>query len=56
MAPAHGRFRRHAYQVRNYVEPIINRLARLSGIATRHEKGAANYLAMVTIGMAPPAK
>jgi transposase len=33
------------------VERLINRLKRFRRIATRYEKRAANYLAMVTFGM-----
>ena len=36
---------------RNRVERLINRLKQFRRIATRYEKRAANYLAMLTIGM-----
>ena len=44
-------FDRAAYRRRNRVERLINRLKQFRRIATRYEKRAANYLAMVTIGM-----
>ncbi len=44
-------FDRAAYRRRNPVERLINRLKRFRRIATRYEKRAANYLAMVHIGM-----
>ena len=46
-------FDRTAYRRRNLVERLINRLKQFRRIATRHEKRAANYLAMVHIGMLP---
>ncbi|HEY6610442.1 MAG TPA: transposase [Pseudomonas sp.] len=42
---------RAAYRRRNLVERLINRLKQFRRIATRYEKRAANYLAMVHIGM-----
>jgi transposase len=45
-------FDREAYRQRNLVERMIGRLKQFRRIATRYEKRAANYLAMVTIGMA----
>ena len=42
---------RAAYRLRNRVERLINRLKQFRRIATRYEKRAANYLAMLTIGM-----
>ena len=42
-------FDRHAYRERNVVERTINRLKQWRRVATRYEKRAANYLAMVTI-------
>jgi transposase len=45
------RFDREAYRRRNLVERLINRLKQFRRIATRYEKRAANYLAMVIIGM-----
>ena len=44
-------FDREAYRQRNKVERLINRLKQFRRIATRYEKHAANYLAMLTIGM-----
>ena len=44
-----GRFDRGAYRERNVVERLINRLKQFRRIATRYEKLAANFLAMVTI-------
>jgi transposase len=44
-----GRFDRAAYRERNVVERTINRLKRYRRVATRYEKRAANYLAMVTL-------
>ena len=44
-------FDRVAYRRRNRVERLINRLKQFRRIATRYEKRAANYLAMVHIGM-----
>lgn len=45
----HGRFDRVTYRERNRVERLINRLKQFRRIATRYEKVALNYLAMVTI-------
>jgi transposase len=39
-----------AYRRRNRVERLINRLKQSRRIATRYEKRAANYLAMLQIG------
>ena len=44
-------FDRAAYRRRNQVERLINRLKQFRRIATRYEKRAANYLAMITLGM-----
>jgi len=44
-----GPFDRAAYRLRNRVERLINRLKRYRRVATRDEKRAASYLAMVTI-------
>ena len=44
-------FDRTAYRERNKVERLINRLKQSRRIATRYEKRAANYLAMVTLVM-----
>lgn len=42
-------FDRAAYRERNRVERTINRLKQFRRIATRYEKRAVNYLAMVLI-------
>lgn len=42
-------FDRDLYRERNRVERCINRLKQFRRIATRYEKLAANYLAMVTL-------
>jgi transposase len=42
-------FDRDAYRERNVVERTINRLKQWRRIATRYEKRAANYLAMLTV-------
>lgn len=42
---------RDAYRERPLIERAINRLKRYRRIATRYEKRAASYLAMVTIAM-----
>jgi transposase len=44
------RFDRAAYRERNRVERLINRLKQHRRVATRYEKRAVNYLAMVIIG------
>ena len=44
-----GPFDRSGYRERNLVERLINRLKRFRRVATRYEKRAANYLAMVTL-------
>jgi transposase len=44
-------FDRDAYRRRNRVERLINRLKQFRRIATRYEKRAVNYAAMLTIGM-----
>jgi hypothetical protein len=46
-----ARLRPAAYRRRNRVERLINRLKQFRRIATRYEKRAANYLAMVSVGM-----
>jgi transposase len=43
------RFDKQAYRQRNRVERCIGRLKRFRRVATRYEKRAVNYLAMVTI-------
>ena len=45
------RFDRAAYRQRNRSERLINRLKQSRRIATRYEKRAVNYHAMVIIGM-----
>ena len=47
----HPGFDREAYRERNRVERLINRLKQFRRIATRYEKRAVNYAAMLTIGM-----
>lgn len=42
-------FDREAYRRRNVVERCVNRLKQWRGVATRHEKRALNYRAMVVI-------
>jgi transposase len=42
-------FDRILYRTRNIVERLINRLKQFRRVATRYEKRAANYLAMVTL-------
>ena len=42
-------FDRAAYRERNVVERLINRLKRFRRIATRYEKRATNYRAMLTV-------
>jgi transposase len=44
-----GRFDRAAYKRRNVVERCINRLKQFRRIATRYEKRAVNYLAMLKL-------
>jgi transposase len=44
-------FDREAYRRRNCIERLINRLKQFRRIATRYEKRAANYLAMIHVGM-----
>ncbi len=42
-------FDRDAYRERNVIERLINRLKQWRRAATRYEKCAANYLAMLTV-------
>ncbi len=42
-------FDREAYRARNRVERLVNRPKQFRRIATRYEKRAANYLAMLYI-------
>jgi transposase len=44
-----GTFDRVLYRQRNRIERLINRLKQFRRIATRYEKRAENYLAMLTI-------
>ena len=44
-----GKFDRAIYRERNRVERTINRLKQFRRVATRYEKRAENYLAMLTI-------
>jgi transposase len=44
-----GAFDREIYRTRNLVERLINRLKRFRRVATRYEKLAENYRAMLTI-------
>lgn len=44
-----GSFDKQIYRQRNRVECLINRLKQFRRIATRYEKRAANYAAMLTI-------
>ena len=45
------RFDRAAYRQRNRIERLINQLKQSRRIATRYEKRAVNYHAMLTLGM-----
>jgi transposase len=42
-------FDRAAYRTRNRVERLLNRLKQFRRVATRYEKRAVNYLAMLTL-------
>jgi transposase len=44
-----GPFDRAVYRERNCVERLMNRLKQFRRVATRYEKRAVNYLAMVTV-------
>ena len=44
-----GKFDKSLYRLRNRVERCINRLKQFRRIATRYEKKAENYLAMLTL-------
>ena len=44
-----GSFNKEIYRQRNKVERMIGRIKEFRRIATRYEKRAANYLAMLTI-------
>jgi len=45
----YGPFNRELYRERSQVERLINRLKQFRRVATRYEKRAANFLAMVTV-------
>jgi transposase len=47
--PHTGRFDQQGYRLRNRVERLINRLKQCRRVATRYEKLAANYQAMLTL-------
>jgi transposase len=47
-----GLFRRDLYPERSHVEQLINRRKQFRRVATRYEKRAADYLAMLTIAAA----
>jgi transposase len=47
--PRHGSFNREIYRQRNIVERLFNRIKQFRRIATRYEKLAQNYTAMITI-------
>jgi transposase len=49
--PRQPDFDRQAYRERNRIERLVNRLKQFRRIATRYEKRAINYLAMLTVGM-----
>lgn len=44
-----GKFDKAAYRQRNLIERCFNRLKQFRRVATRYEKQAANYLAMLTV-------
>jgi transposase len=44
-----GKFDKEVYRTRNLVERLINRLRQFRRIATRYEKRAENYRAVLTI-------
>jgi len=47
--PRGGAFDRAIYRTRNVVERLINRLKHFRRVATRYEKRAENYLAMLKL-------
>ena len=49
--PRQPDFDRQAYRERNRIERLVNRRKQFRRIATRYEKRAINYLAMLTVGM-----
>jgi transposase len=46
---ARSLFDRRVYREQNRIERLINRLKQFRRIATRYEKRAANYLAMLAV-------
>jgi transposase len=44
-----GPFNRALYKESNYIERLMNRLKQFRRVATRYEKRAVNFLAMVTL-------
>lgn len=44
-----GKFNKQIYRKRNIVERLINRLKQFRRIATRYEKRAVNFSAMITL-------
>lgn len=48
---ANGPFDRTLYRQRNHIERLINRLKQFRRIATRYEKRASSYSAMLTLAM-----
>lgn len=44
-----GHFDKEAYRQRNLVERLINHLKQFRRVATRYEKRAVNYRAMLTL-------
>jgi transposase len=49
--PRRGAFDKAIYRQRNQVERFFNRLKQSRRIATRYEKRAVNYAAMITLAM-----
>ncbi|NMG07788.1 IS5 family transposase [Brasilonema sp. UFV-L1] len=47
--PRRGKFDKSIYRQRNRVERCFNRLKQFRRVATRYEKNAQNYLAMLTL-------
>jgi transposase len=45
----HAPFDRHAYRARNVAERLINHLKQHRRVATRYEKRAEHFLAMLTL-------
>ncbi len=44
-----GVFDRAVYRLRNLIERLVNRMKHFRRVATRYEKRAENYLAMLTV-------